>query len=95
MVLNNQEAQSRYDPSRLADLLDELGPTPELPLTGFDPGPCRPCGLEPAPELPPMDEVGDRVTVTLEMPAETFDRMAPRLDRLVARFDLTSHVKRQ
>ena len=29
MVLNNQEAQSRYDPARLADLLDELGPLPD------------------------------------------------------------------
>ena len=37
VVLNNQEAQSRYDPSRLADLLDELGPLPELAMTGFDP----------------------------------------------------------
>ena len=94
VVLNNQEAQSRYDPSRLADLLDELGGTPELPLTGFDPGALPPLRLEPLPELPPPDEIGDRVTVTLEMPAETFDRLAPQLDRLVAKFDLTSHVKR-
>ncbi len=94
VVLNNQEAQSRYDPSRLADLLDELGELPELELTGFDPGALPPLRLEPAPELPPMEEVGDRVTVTLEMPAETFDRLAPQLDQLVAKFDLTSHVKR-
>lgn len=94
VVLNNQEAQSRYDPSRLADLLDELGELPELELTGFDPGALPPLRLEPAPDLPPLDEVGDRVTVTLEMPAETFDRLAPQLDELVAKFDLASHVKR-
>src|SRR6476646_10540335 len=94
VVLNNQEAQSRYDPSRLADLLDELGELPELELTGFDPGALPPLRLEPAPELPPPDEVGDRVTVTLEMPAETFDRLAPQLDKLVAKFDLASHVRR-
>jgi len=94
VVLNNQEAQSRYDPSRLADLLDELGPLPELAMTGFDPGALPPLRLAPSPELPPAAEVGDRVTVTLEMPGDTFDRLAPQLDRLVARFDLTSHVKR-
>src|SRR5262245_27191715 len=36
VVLNNQEAQSRYDPCRLADLLAELEELPELELTGFD-----------------------------------------------------------
>src|SRR5919198_5086151 len=29
VVLNNQEAQSRYDPDRLADLLEELDELPE------------------------------------------------------------------
>ena len=94
VVLNNQEAQSRYDPSRLADLLEELGVGPELELTGFDRGALPPLRLEPAAEPPPAEEVGDRVTVTLEMPAETFERLAPQLDQLVAKFDLTSHVKR-
>lgn len=94
VVLNNQEAQSRYDPSRLADLLDELGDLPELPLTGFDPGALPPLRLEPRPEPPPLEDVADRVTISLEMPGETFDRLAPDLDRLVARFDLTSHVRR-
>jgi ParB-like chromosome segregation protein Spo0J len=94
VVLNNQEAQSRYDPSRLADLLDELDELPELPLTGFDPDALPPLRLEPLPEPPPLEEAGDRVAVTLEMPADTFDQLAPQLDRLVAQFDLTSHIKR-
>ena len=94
VVLNNQEAQSRYDPSRLADLLDELIELPELPLTGFDPGHLPPLRLEPLPELPPLEVVGDRVTVTLEMATETFDRLAPNLDQLVSQFDLTSHIRR-
>src|SRR5262245_49162914 len=34
VVLNNQEAQGRYDPAKLADLLDELRDLPELALTG-------------------------------------------------------------
>ena len=94
VVLNNQEAQSRYDPSRLADLLDELGALSELPLTGFDPGALPPLRLDPRKAMPALEEVGDRVSVTLEMPAETFDRLAPRLDKLVAEFDLVSHVRR-
>ena len=38
--------------------------------------------------------IGGRVTVTLEMPGEVFDELAPQLDRLVSQFDLTSHIKR-
>ena len=44
--------------------------------------------------MPPLEEVGDRVTVTLEMSVDTFDRLAPGLDKLVAEFDLVSHVRR-
>lgn len=94
VVLNNQEAQSRYDPSRLADLLDGLGELPELPLTGFEPGTAAALRFEPLPDLPPLPEPTDRVTITLEMPAATYDRLAARLDGLVAEFDLTSHVRR-
>ena len=94
VVLNNQEAQGRYDPSRLADLLDELEELPELPLTGFDAEALPSLRLEPLPELPPLEEPNGRVTVTLEMPTEVFDTLAPRIDRLVAKFDLTSHIKR-
>jgi ParB-like chromosome segregation protein Spo0J len=94
VVLNNLEAQSRYDPSRLAELLDELGGRPELELTGFEQETLQSLRLEPRPEVPPMEEVGDRVRVILEMSAETFDRLAPQLDTLVAQFDLTSHVRR-
>ena len=36
VVLNNLEAQGRYDPDKLADLLEELEELPELELTGFD-----------------------------------------------------------
>jgi len=94
VVLNNQEAQGRYDPSLLADLLDELEELPELALTGFEPGDLPALRLEPVPDLPPVDDAGDRVTVILEMPTQTFDRVIPRLDELVAEFDLTSHVRR-
>ena len=94
VILNNQEAQGRYDPSRLSDLLDELEELPELELTGFTPGELPPLQLEPLPELPPLDEIGDGVTVTLEMTEEVFDKVSPKLDALVSEFDLTSHIRR-
>jgi ParB-like chromosome segregation protein Spo0J len=95
VVLNNQEAQSRYDPARLAEVLDDLGALPELELTGFDRAGLSALQLEPLPELfPAEDGVADRVTITLEMAAETFNRVGPAIDELVSRFDLTSHVRR-
>jgi ParB-like chromosome segregation protein Spo0J len=94
VVLNNQEAQSRYDPDRLADLLDELDDLPERDQTGFDPDDLPPLRLEPVAPLPPVEEEPDRVTVTLEMADATFARLSARLDELVREFDLTSHVRR-
>ena len=93
VVLNNQEAQGRYDPTRLAALLDDLAELPELELTGFDPDALPPLRLEPMPDLPPLPELG-KVVVTLEMSHETFAKLSPRLDGLVAGFDLVSHVRR-
>jgi len=94
VVLNNQEAQGRYDPRRLADLLDDLEALPELELAGFDPDSLPPLRFEPLAELPAIKERSDRVTVTLEMEREIYERLAPRLDALVTEFDLTSHVWR-
>ncbi|HKB02778.1 MAG TPA: ParB N-terminal domain-containing protein [Gemmataceae bacterium] len=94
VVLNNQEAQSRYDPDRLADLLEELDDLPELEETGFDRGTGPRLRLEPVEKLPPVEEEPDWVTVTLEMADETFDRVSARLDELVREFDLTSHIRR-
>jgi len=93
VVLNNQEAQGRYDPDRLAELLDELTELPELELTGFDADSLPPLRLDPVAE-PERFEVGDRVTVTLEMETATFEKVSPQLDELVSEFDLTSHVRR-
>jgi ParB-like chromosome segregation protein Spo0J len=94
VILNNQEAQGRYDPERLADLLDELEELPELELTGFDPSALTTLRLEPATELPQIEEKRDRVTVSLEMDEATFASVSDRLDALVAEFDLVSHVQR-
>ena len=93
VVLNNQEAQGRYDPAKLADLLTELQDLPELELTGFDASTLANLRFEPADE-PPTEEVGNRVEVTLVTDVATFARLEDRLDGLVREFDLTSHVRK-
>ena len=93
VVLNNHEAQGRYDPAKLADLLDELSDLPELELTGFDAGDLKALRLEPLAELPPeVDPSGVELTITMD--DATYERLAPRLDVLISEFDLVCHVRR-
>jgi ParB-like chromosome segregation protein Spo0J len=94
IVLNNQEAQGRYDPAKLADLLTELQALPELALTGFDETTLAALRLEPAPDLPPAAGDPDRVEITLVTDAATYAELAPRLDEVVGAFDLVAHVRR-
>jgi ParB-like chromosome segregation protein Spo0J len=94
IVLNNQEAQSRYDSYKLADLLRELEPLPEMKFTGFDRYALPALRMEPLAPIGPDGKVRDNVTVTLEMKPEVFKRVAPRLDELIAEFDLVSHVSK-
>jgi len=94
IVLNNQEAQGRYDPSKLADLLEELAELPELEMTGFDETMLATLRMEPA-DLEPPDEIdADRVEITLVTDAATYAKLAPRLEEVVGEFDLVTHVKR-
>lgn len=94
VVLNNQEAQGRYDPAKLADLLTELDALGDLELSGFDSRALAALRFEPA-ELEPLTAAdSDRVEVTLVADAATFEKFAPELDSLVRRFDLVSHVRR-
>lgn len=93
IVLNNQEAQSRYEPSKLADLLTELEDLPELDMTGFDHTTLATLKFEPA-KLEPLAEQADRVEVTLVTDSATYAKLAPELDALVSAFDLVTHVRR-
>jgi ParB-like chromosome segregation protein Spo0J len=93
VVLNNMEAQSRYDPGRLADVLTELADLPELTLTGFDTRDLAGLNLAPIAELP-AEPVAERIEVTLATDPATYDQLAPRLDALVAEYDLVCHVRR-
>ena len=93
VVLNNLEAQGRFDPTKLADLLTELADLPELELTGFDTRDLASLRLEPVAD--PLADIGPaQVEVTIVADPDTYDRLAPWLDELVAEFDLVCHVRR-
>jgi ParB-like chromosome segregation protein Spo0J len=94
IVLNNREAQSRYDSAMLADLLEELQGLPELELSGFEESDLAALRLEPLAESPATKETG-RVEVTLLADAATFERCSERLDALIGEFDLTCHINRR
>ena len=94
IVLNNQEAQGRYDTEKLAELLEELEDLPELELTGFDHRTLETLRFDEPKEIEEQKEATGMVEVTFEMDMATYDKVAPQLDRLVAEFDLVSHVRR-
>jgi len=93
VVLNNQEAQGRFDPAKLVDLLEELEHLPEFELTGFDSRTLDVLRLEPKEVSDDQPRDADRVEVTLVTTAATYDELAPELDALVKRFDLVTHLR--
>jgi ParB-like chromosome segregation protein Spo0J len=94
VVLNNREAQGRFDPDKLAELLTELEELPELALTGFDADTLAALRLEPAGSDAAAEEASGEVEVTIAADPETFERLQPRLEALVGEFDLTCHIRR-
>jgi ParB-like chromosome segregation protein Spo0J len=94
VVLNNQEAQGRYDPGKLTGLLTELETLPELELTGFDRDTLDALRFRPVELEPPKSDESDRVEITLVTDAATYAKLAPQLDALVGAFDLVTHVRR-
>ena len=93
VVLNNLDAQGRYDSKRLRDLLDPLRDTREFELTGFDKTVFDVLNFEPEPLPETADGPGDRVEITLATDAATFERLRPGLDDLVKAFDVVTHVR--
>jgi hypothetical protein len=93
IVLNNSEAQGRYDAAKLASLLEELQDLPELAMTGFDGNTLKSLRYEPATEEVP-EELAGRIEVTIVADAETFALAEPKIDAVVREFDLETHVKR-
>ena len=94
VMLNNQEAQGRYDPTKLRDLLMELNSLSQLSLSGFDETMLSNLQLEPVGELPPDDRDADRVEVVLVFNRNKFLEVEPQLDELVRQWDVEAHVKR-
>jgi len=94
VVLNNQEAQGKFDTDRLAELLTELEDLPEFALTGFEQSDLDHLMMQPVGEPDDVEEEDDLVSVTLEMDGATFEVVSERIERLVAEHDLVSHVKR-
>ncbi len=92
VVLNNQEAQGRYDPAKLAALLEDLDGLPEAALTGFGPTMLRNLRLEALDELPAEETTG-RVEVTLLLDAERYAAAEAALNALVREYDLEAHVR--
>ncbi|HEY2785904.1 MAG TPA: ParB N-terminal domain-containing protein [Fimbriiglobus sp.] len=91
IVLNNREAQGRYDPKKLTALLHELKDLPEFEDSGFSEDTlrtldCRENGL---PDPPPD---ANRVEVTLVASKTVYSALEPKLDALVREYDLLSHV---
>ena len=93
VVLNNQEAQGRYDRAKLAELLAELE-LGDLTSTGFDEATLRQLQLEPLNDLPELEGDPDSVELTIVTNAATYASFSPRLDELVREFDLETHVKK-
>ncbi|MFM8272703.1 MAG: ParB N-terminal domain-containing protein [Gemmata sp.] len=96
VVLNNPEAQGRYDPSKLAALLTELAGLPELEPTGFRPAALAALKLAPARRgpVPQAEAPPERVEVTLVADAATYAALAPALDKLVGDYALVAHLRR-
>ena len=91
LVLNNQEAQGRYDPTKLLDVLDGLQELRDL--TGFDDAALRALRLSPMDELP-AEESDERIELTLVIDPAQFDAVSSMLDELVREFGLVTHVRR-
>lgn len=93
LLLNNPNAQGRYDPPKLAAALAELDAAGELESSGFDRRALRTLRLEPGARVAPA-EAPDRVEVTLVTDAATFAALSGRLDELIGGHELVAHVRR-
>jgi len=94
VLLNNQEAQGRYDPAKLAAVLRELETLPEFALTGFDAGTLRNLELEAIPELP-EESPPERVEVMLVFAAEAYAEHEAELNGWIERRGVEAHVRRR
>ncbi len=93
VILNNGEAQSRYDADKLQKLLTELEDLPEFDLTGFDQNYLEDLRFDPI-EILPAKKDEAKVEITLEMTEQKFVQVKDRLNSFIGECDLASHVRR-
>jgi ParB-like chromosome segregation protein Spo0J len=92
VVLNNWEAQGRYDPDKLRTILEDIGTVAQL--TGFDETTLRALRLEPLRDLRP--ELTDNIVeVMIRIPSDRYAEFGERFDVLVREFDLETHTRRR
>jgi len=94
IVLNNHEAQGKYDPAKLAGLLEELHELPEFIFTGFDDADLRAMQFEPLEALPEAEPL-PFVEVTIHANPESYAEFAASLDELIREYDLVAHIRRK
>jgi ParB-like chromosome segregation protein Spo0J len=92
VVLNNREAQGRYDSEGLAELLLELDGLPELEDTGFGLGVLEDLRMEPG-EVFAEDTENDGVEVKLRLTREQWKTIKPKLDGLVREYNFRVWVR--
>lgn len=92
IVLNNREAQGRYDPAKLSEILTQLQAIGALEITGFDAGVLRNLTLD-AVEVTPEDPTPNAIEVTLTIPQSQYAEVSPALDDLIRTHDLVSHMR--
>ncbi len=96
IALNNSQVGGDWDPTRLVDVIEELGALPDFDatLTGFDPEELRDLVLAPDPDFTPEDNEDDErfVKVILEIPPEQWDDVRFDLDQLIEHHSLRIHI---
>lgn len=92
IVLNNHEAQGRYDRLKLAELLSELRELPELELTGFDASTLRKLEFSPTPEV--LEKPQEQIEIMVRLSPDQFEDVEDAFNALIQQFHLEVHVRR-
>lgn len=93
VVLNNREAQGRFDTGKLGVLLEELKDLPEFADTGFELADLPALSYEPV-AVPAEEPERDRVEVVLVMSGQRYAELNERLTAVVAELDVECHIRR-
>ena len=98
IALNNSQVAGDWDAGKLIGVMSELNGLPDFDatLTGFDAGDINDILMTPAQEIAPETEAPaekDVVELTIEIPNDRWEELRPEFDTIIARLNLTVHVK--